>query len=113
MARQLQWLAPQGRLLVGATSPTSPATGKSICARSAQPQTNKTMKYLVTIRRKEYREHVFEIDGATSRGEAESEALNMSCDHDFSENTVCHADEEVVYISESSNDGASDTPKNL
>lgn len=57
------------------------------------------MKYQVTVRRKEHREHIFEVD-AESREEAEDKALEDSCDHDFGENQVHFADEEVVFVSE-------------
>lgn len=57
------------------------------------------MKYKVTIRRKEYREHVFEVD-AKSRAEAEGLAVEASWDHDFGQDRVDHAEEEVISIAE-------------
>jgi hypothetical protein len=57
------------------------------------------MKYQVTVRRKEYREHIFEVD-AESREDAEDKALEASCDHDFGQNTVHYADEDVTFVSE-------------
>ena len=57
------------------------------------------MKYLVTVRRKEYREHVFTIE-ASSKLDAEALALSAADDHDFSENSVDYADEDVVEIKE-------------
>lgn len=53
------------------------------------------LKYQVTVRRNEYREHTFEVE-ANSREEAEDKALEASSDHDYSQNTVHYTDEEVV-----------------
>lgn len=55
------------------------------------------MKYKVTVRRVEYRENVFTVD-AESAGEAEDMALEASSDHDFNQNSVSHADEEVMNV---------------
>ena len=60
------------------------------------------MKYQVTVRRKEHREHIFEVE-ANSSEEAENKALEESCDHDFGMNTVHYADEDVTFVSEPNN----------
>lgn len=57
----------------------------------------KTMKYNVTVRRKEHREHIFCVE-AGSEEEAEDNALEASCDHDFNQNTVHYANEDVTCI---------------
>jgi prephenate dehydrogenase len=56
------------------------------------------MKYQVTVRRKEHREHVFEVE-ADSREEAEDKALEASYDHGFNQNQVHYADEDVTFVS--------------
>jgi len=68
------------------------------------------MKYQVTVRRKEHREHVFEVD-AESREEAEDKALEASCDHDFDQNTVHYADEDVTFVSKTNAQGDSPRPR--
>lgn len=55
------------------------------------------MKYNVTVKRVEQREHTFEVD-ADSPEEAEEKALESACDHDFNQNSVSFADEEVVSV---------------
>lgn len=55
------------------------------------------MKYNVTVKRVEQREHKFQVD-ANSPEEAEDKALELACDHDFGQNSVSFADEEVVSV---------------
>ena len=55
------------------------------------------MTYQVTVRRTEHREHTFKVE-ALSREEAEDKAMEAACDHDFGQNTVCHAEEEVASV---------------
>lgn len=55
------------------------------------------MKFQVTVRRAEYRSHVFTVD-ASSPDEAEEVAMDEAGDHDFSQNSVNHADKEVVMV---------------
>lgn len=62
-------------------------------------KTGNRMKYKVTVQRIEYREHGFVVGGATLE-EAENNALEEAGDHDFRQNTVCHADEEVTQVVE-------------
>jgi hypothetical protein len=55
------------------------------------------MKFKITIRRIERREHTFEVE-AKSAAEAQDLALENSADHDFGEDRVLHSEEEVVHI---------------
>lgn len=54
------------------------------------------MKYEVLIVRIEHRKHLFFVD-AESLEEAEDKAIEMSCDHDFNQNPVHWAEEEIVF----------------
>jgi len=53
------------------------------------------MMYRVTIVRQEHREHVFEVE-ADSMEEAEEKATEESYDHDFGQDKVHYAGQEVV-----------------
>jgi len=53
------------------------------------------MKWKVTVQRVEYRSAEFVVD-ADDADEAEDKGLEASCDHDFSVNTVDHAEEDVT-----------------
>jgi hypothetical protein len=55
--------------------------------------------YLVTVSRTETRNHVFCVS-AESREEAEELAIENSYDHDFREDRVVHADENVTSTTE-------------
>ena len=55
------------------------------------------MKYKVTISRKEYRDHTFEVS-ASSPEEAEGTALEQANDYDFRNSPIVHADVDVVEV---------------
>ena len=55
------------------------------------------MKWKVTVQRVEYRSAEFVVD-ADDADEAEDKGLEASCDHDFSVNTVDHAEEDVTSV---------------
>jgi hypothetical protein len=56
-------------------------------------------KYDVTIQRTEYREHVFRVE-ADNQTQAELAALEASCDYNFNDSPVDHANEEVTGVLE-------------
>ena len=55
------------------------------------------MKYLVTVTRTEHRDHTFVVE-ARNKEEAEELGLEMSNDHEFDEDEICYANEEVTSV---------------
>lgn len=55
--------------------------------------------FAVKIQRTEYREHTFYVDAAT-KSAAETAGLLAACDHNFLDDTVSSAHEEVVSVAE-------------
>lgn len=55
------------------------------------------MKFKIVIQRIEHREHTFEVEAASSAA-AQNLAFEISANHDFNQNQVHYATEELVSI---------------